>query len=152
MSTKQVLNPGKLKAIELKSRKAAKEATKVRFRHWSENFRILRAIMELLPASADTDGEARGTLSEKAIAEHAGLSVNAVDRARGHWQYRRVLWVNRCGPGIWEFRFQRPVVEGIWQTWVTAPREVFALVKAHQAQREAIAPWERNRGSAAGAA
>jgi hypothetical protein len=151
LPTANYANLAKLKAIELKNRKAAKEATKVRFRHWAENFRILRAIMDLLPASGDTDGEARGALLEKAIAAHAGLSGKAVERARGHWQYRRVLWVNRCGSGIWEFRFQRKVVEGIWQTWVTAPRDVFALVKAHQAQREAIAPLKCNRDSAGAA-
>lgn len=128
--------------------KLAKVAREILLRRRAEHFRILGAIAELLPRSADIDGRAMGTLNGRELAAHAGVSGKAVVRAFQHWYRWRVLWLFWKGHRTLEFRFERRVVEDILTTRATEPRKVVALLVAHRKHSEEVAlsrgPEERD--------
>jgi len=105
-----------------------------------EHFRVLGAITELLPRSADIDGRATGTLRVAELVAHAGVSNKAVDRSLRHWREWRVLWLFWKGDRVWDVRFERAVVEALLTTWATSPQRVGRLLLEHRRQREAVAP------------
>lgn len=105
-----------------------------------EQWRVLGAITELLPGSADTDGRAVGTLSVAELAAHAGVSNKAVDRALYHWREWRILGLFWKGDQVWDVRFERAVIESLLTAWTITPREVSRLLIEHRRWREAMAP------------
>ncbi len=103
-------------------------------------FRVLAAIAELLPRSADTEGRATGTLREADLAVHAGVSGKAVNRSMFHWREWRVVWLWWKGARVWDVRFERAVVETLLSAWANSPRGVGRILLEHRRRREAVAP------------
>lgn len=103
-------------------------------------FAVLGAIAALIPASGDVDGRASGLLSVADIASRASLSRKCVGRVLPFWRTWRVLWYAYRGKGIFEIRFERRVVVGLFAAQKVCPLEVKRLMLAHRQKRERIAP------------
>lgn len=116
---------------------AAAERLRARRR---EAFAVLDAIAALLPRASDLDGRGQGVVAVKVLAEAAGSSGKAVDRALRYWREWRVVWMGWRGKGTWELRFEREVVSRLLEAWRSAPTAVRPLVTAHRKEREALAP------------
>ncbi len=83
----------KSNVLHRRSPKLAKVEMETLQRRRAEQLRVLGAIAELLPRSADTDGRAIGTLRVGNLTAHAGVSNKAVDRSLRHWREWRGLWL-----------------------------------------------------------
>ena len=105
-----------------------------------EHLRVLAAIAEVFPSSADVGGHAKGTLGEVGLASPAGVSRKAVARALKHWQRWRVLWLYWKGRRVWDVRFERAVVEAILVASVNSPSDVARMLTEHKRRREVLAP------------
>ena len=125
---------------EIPRRRLAKVEMETVQRRRSEQFRVLGAITELLPRSADTDGRAVGTLRVAELGAQADVSNKAVGRALEHWRRWRVLWLFWKGDRVWDVRFQRSVVDVLLAASKASPRDVGQLLIKHKTQREAAAP------------
>jgi hypothetical protein len=123
-----------------RSPKLAKVEMDTLQRRRAEHFRVLGAIPELLPRSADTDGRAVGTLHVAELAAQAGVSNKAVGRALEHWRRWRVLWLFWKGGRVWDVRFERSVVDALLVASKVSPRDVGQLLVKHKRQREVAAP------------
>lgn len=132
-----------MNSVQQKTSKASKMASiaqETLLRRRGEHFLILGAIAELIPRDADVDGRAAGTLSDRDISRHAGVSGKAVVRALLHWQRWRVLWIYWKSSRVRDIRFERAIVEEALATRAANPRKAVAFLTAHKAAREAIAP------------
>lgn len=118
----------------------AKTAQQTLLRRRAERYRILCAIVELIPRNTDIDGCAKGTLNCNELAAHVGVSGKAVIRALQHSYRWRVFWLHWKGQRNIEIRFERQVVEGILTAQVTEPRKVGRILVAHKKHREEVAP------------
>jgi len=123
-----------------RSAKLARAEKEIMRQRCIREFRVLAAITELLPKSADTDGRATGALREADLAVRAGVSGKAVNRSMFHWREWRVLWLWWKGGRVWDVRFERAVVEVLLAAWASSPRGVGRLLLEHRRRREAVAP------------
>jgi hypothetical protein len=100
----------------------------------STRFAVLAAVANHVPPTT-------GRIATADVAARAGVSRKATVAALMHWRRWRVLWVRSRGSGIWEVRFDRPVVERLLDAFARTPADVNRVMEEHRRQRELASPW-----------